>query len=333
MIVRRDSGPMPSGTNPLPPGPVAQRRADASAVSAALDRAQQAYNSLTFRSSWDWRRAGINTMKDVARSNQQRFAPGIFPPFGGPVPPAFFPKQYPPGVLTPLDRGVSAGPSAQNPGGGTANGMGEARGRRAGRDEVRSFPGRFSAAKSRGLSGAPGTGGSGAGTGLIGAPFTQSIPPKGAPNASVQPAGGGSNAPSTTGPNGSQGFTGRTIICDAPAAGVQILGPNTGTADTPEPKLTIGPQPAEPPVLPLSMRPGRGLSGAYPMNVGCSPTPGVALTTAVQQDDAAAVAEASAGDAGAGSTWWAWLLVIGLAVVAATSGDDEKRETRGHAKR
>lgn len=328
MIVRRDSGPMPSGTSPLSPAGIAARRANQAAVSSALDRAQQATNSLVFRSPWDWRRAGVNLMKDIARSNAQKFSQGTFPPFGGPVPADYFPQKFPPGVLTAQDRGVAVGPAAQGPADNGAHGMGEARRGRAGRDVVQNFPGRFSAAKTRGLSGAAGTGGTGAGSGLIGAPFTQPIPPKGAPNAYVQPAGGGSNAPTTTGPNGSQGFTGRTISCDPPATGIQILGPQTGSPYTPEPKLTIDPQPVEPPVLPASLAPARyGVSGAYPLEVSCDPTAGVPAVVAMQTDQAQAIATASA-DQGQGSTWWAWLLVIGLAVVVATSGDDEQQKGR-----
>lgn len=353
---------MPSSTDPLDPAWIAANRANAAAVSSALDQAQQATNSLVFRSPWDWRSWGINTMKDIARQNQQRYYPGIFPPFGGPVPAQFIPKIYPPGVLTPETSGVGAPRSGASGGGwgtpgigpngstgvnGAGNGgagsevtpavatvgSGSTRGNRAGRYQRQGgYPGRFDAAQTRhggkGQAVSPlqaGTGGSGAGSGLVGAPFTVSIAPKGAPPASVQPAGGGSNPPTTTGPNGSQGFTGRAVQCDPPAQGVQILGPNTGTAPVPAPVVTIPPQPVDPPVLPESMMPTmfRGMSGAYP--VGCTPNQGIPTTQAATQTAAAAASNQ-------GNSWWAWLLVLGLAVVVANSGDSEaeqkKRERR-----
>lgn len=358
IVPRGSACSMPSSTDPLDPAWIAANRANANAVSNALNQAQQATNSLVFRSPWDWRSWGINVMKDIARQNQQRYYPGIFPPFGGPVPSDFIPRMYPPGVLTPQTSGVGAprqgaadggwGTPGIGPDGSTgmngANGAGSevtpdvapigsgsTRGMRAGRYQRNgSYAGRFDAAKTRnggkGQAVSPvqaGTGGSGAGSGLVGAPFTVAIQPKGAPPASVQPAGGGSNPPSASGPNGSQGFTGRAVQCDAPAQGVQILGPNTGTAPVPAPVVTIPPQPVEAPVLPESMMPARyrGMSGAFP--VGCTPNQGIQQTQATSTNQAAAAASATAAANQQGNSWWAWLLVLGLAVVVANSGDSE----------
>ena len=342
-IVPRSQSPMPSGTSPLPADIVASARANAAALSDAVQQAQQATNSLVFRSPWDWRSAGINLMKDVARSNNQRYVPGIFPPFGGPVPTSFLPLSYPPGVLIPASEGVGM------PGGGDSHGLGQVtpvanpgivpagrthyggttRGMRAGKydaragESARAFPSRFDAARDAAGRGIPGTGGSGAGSGLIGQPFTQAIAAKGAPPASVQPAGGGTTP--AYGPNGSQGFTGRAIQRDPTAQGVNIVGPQTGTPPVPPPNITIDPQPVEPPVLPAGMR---GMGAAFP--TGCTPNPGISATVAAQTDAAVAAAQQQS----QGSSWWAWLLVIGLAVVIANSGDDSEREkTRGHAKR
>ena len=312
---------MPSGTTPLSQALITARRQEQEQVNRAVARAQDAINSGLFESPWDWRRFGLNVMKDIARSNSQRYAPGIFPPFA-PVPANYMPRQYPPGVLVPASAGVAAGlVSRVEPSGGSAGPLyaGSTRAPRAGREFNPIYRGSAAGASGRSqeaMSGTSGRAGSGAGSGLIGAPFTRPIPPSGAPSAAATPEGGGVTPPTATGPNGTKGFTGRKE-CASTAPGIDILGPQTGTPPTPAPELTIPPQWIDAPVLPASAAP-HGLSGAFP--TGCTPSAGVPTTMATE----------AAANAGSGTNWWWLLLALGVGAWLA-SGDDDA--PRGRAKR